>query len=511
MSMQSDAYRLTVDPVPGTVSAWRNGHAVARSDDVRIMYETRLAPTLYFPADTVQGLAPAPSNHRTFCPFKGTAAYRDLTVDGVLLRNAAWSYDQTLTEEAAPIEGLVAFMPDVIERYEGAETLLADRPDGHVNGALVDWLMREAWLCDGPVALTRELGHRLVRNGVAVSRLNVLIWSLHPQIAGTSYLWTRASDRVERRNNSYESLRLPAYVNSPLRYVSEGLGGVRQRLNGGHDEFSFPIMAELKAQGASDYVAMPLPFSNGQINALTLTCDHPDGFTTANLGLIFECSAVISRFYEVHTQFSSASVLLETYLGERTGARVLGGEIRRGDGDDIDAAVLFCDLRGSSRWEETLPRADYLAMLNTFFETVVDQIRAHKGEVLKFIGDAVLAIFPAEADPALACTQATQAARAIVERVADLAVPGRSERLDCVIGASFGDVTYGNVGAVDRLDFTVVGAAANVAARLSDLGKRLDAPVLLADSLAQRSADPLQALGTHRLHNVSGSVSVFAP
>lgn len=474
------------------------------------MYETRLPTTLYLPLEDVDGLAPDFSDRRTFCPFKGTARYRDLAVGNEILPDAAWSYERALTPEAKPIEGMVSFMPGTLDRVEGAEGLLQVADDGHVGGRLVDWLMREAWQCDDPVALTRELGRELVASGVAVARMNVLIWSLHPQIAGVSHIWSRDDDTVELRDNSYDSLTLPAYVNSPLRHVSEGLGGVRQRLNDRSREFSFPIMDDLKARGGTDYVAMPLPFSNGQINALTLASDHPGGFTTANLGLVFECSPVISRFYQTHTQVAAASVLLETYLGSRSGARVLGGEIRRGDGEDIDAAVLFCDLRGSSRWAERLPRADYLAMLNRFFETVVAEIRRNEGEVLKFIGDAVLAIFPAEADEARARARAAEAAAGIVDAVAGLRVPGHEESLDCAVGASFGNVTYGNVGASDRLDFTVVGTAANIAARLSDLGKRLDAPVLLADSLAESLPSPGRPLGAHRLHNVATPVRVYA-
>jgi class 3 adenylate cyclase len=293
------------------------------------------------------------------------------------------------------------------------------------------------------------------------------------------------------------------------------MGGVRQPLTGSyadHDaEFDFPIMADLKAEGATDYVAMPLPFSNGQINVMTMASDHPGGFTTANLGLVFECSAVISRFYEVLTQRTNAEVLLETYLGQRTGARVLGGEIRRGDGDDIEAAILFCDLRHSSRLAEEMPREDYLALLNGFFETTDGLVRSHGGEVLKFIGDAVLAIFPQDGNADRACASAMSAASRIGEAVSDIRVAGGHEQLACAIGASYGRVTYGNVGSADRLDFTVIGAAANVAARLADLGKVIGQPILVTDAIAKVAHGSLISLGRQSLHNVSEAVEVFAP
>jgi len=268
-------------------------------------------------------------------------------------------------------------------------------------------------------------------------------------------------------------------------------------------------MQDLKTEGATDYVAMPLPFSNGQINVLTLTSDHPKGFTTANLGLIFECSSVLSRYYEVFALKENAQALLETYLGKRTGKRVLGGEIRRGDGDEIDAAILFCDLRGSTRLESSLGREAYIKLLNAFFEETTEIINEHGGEVLKFIGDAVLAIFPADADQAAACRQALNSAKKIVERIYDPAPEDGSSAIDCAIGIAFGGVTYGNVGSRERLDFTVIGTAANIAARLGDYGKLSDHKIVTTRDIAH-SDDSAFSLGPVELHNVAAPVEAYA-
>ncbi len=513
MPDSESAYRIRVEPIAGRVIARRGSTVLADSRSARMMHETRLPPTIYFPKQDVPALTGSRSDHRSFCPFKGTATYWAIEAGGETVANAAWSYENALPE-SRDVEGFVAFMPGVADDYEAGKGLPPRTDDGNVSGALINWLMREAWLCPDAETLTRQLGNRLVRDGIAISRLNVTIWSLHPQIAGSSHVWHRDTDAVNVNSASHENLNDDVFINSPIRYVSEGMGGVRQPLAGAYadhnTEFSFPIMADLKAEGATDYVAMPLPFSNGQINVLTLASDHPDGFTTANLGLVFESSAVISRFYEVLTQRANAGVLLETYLGERTGARVLGGEIRRGDGEDIDAAILFCDLRHSSRLAEQMPREEYLNLLNGFFETTDGLVRDHGGEVLKFIGDAVLAIFPEDGDAERACANAVAAAGAIVEAVPELEVAGSGESLACAIGASFGRVTYGNVGAADRLDFTVIGAAANVAARLADLGKVVGRTALVTDAIAQAASCELEALGSHALHNVSETVDVFA-
>lgn len=513
MPRRSSGYRIDVEPIAGKVIARRGETVLASSDAAKLMRETRLPPTIYFPRDDVHAITGGRTDNRSFCPFKGTATYWDLRVGSDRIANGAWSYETALPESRA-IEGYIGFMPGIVDEYYAEEGLPPQGDDGHIQGALIDWLMRKAWLCQDPVELTRQLGNRLVSDGIPVSRLNVTIWSLHPQIAGRAYVWRRDSDDVRVDSARHENLMNEEFVNSPVRYVSDGMGGVRQPLTGpfadGKLEFSFPIMSELREEGATDYVAMPLPFSDGQINVLTLASDNPSGFSTANLGLIFECTAVISRFYEVLAQRTNAGVLLETYLGKRTGARVLGGEIRRGDGEDIKAAILFCDLRHSSRLAGSLPRKAYLTVLNGFFETVDGIVREHDGEVLKFIGDAVLAIFPTSAGREV-CADALAAARAIENAVSDMEVPGAGEHLACAIGASFGRVTYGNVGSTDRLDFTVIGSAANVAARLADLGKAIGHSILVTGAVADGSTGGLQPLGAHQLHNVAGPVDVFAP
>ncbi|MCV0427885.1 MAG: adenylate/guanylate cyclase domain-containing protein, partial [Roseibium sp.] len=341
-------------------------------------------------------------------------------------------------------------------------------------------------------------------------RISILIWSLHPMIAGRLYIWNRDEDEVKSFSPSYENLESPAFRLSPLQHVADGLGGVRQKLDTNPDEFNFPIMEDLRQKGVTDYVAMPLPFSDGRINVMTLASDHPKGFTTANLGLIFECSALISRLFEVFALTSNATSLLETYLGKRTGARVLGGEIRRGDGDVIDAAILFCDLRHSTRLEGELGRETYVALLNRFFETTADVVNAHDGEVLKFIGDAILAIFPASAGHDHACRQAVASAAEIVRMLKEPVEGEAGMSMSCAIGIAYGDVTYGNVGSKERLDFTVIGSAANIAARLGDHGKVTGHEIVATDDVVQASGHPAQELGVVALHNVAEPVTACA-
>ncbi len=506
-----NSYRIDVQPLSGRVTARRGGVLLASSTNARVMHETRLGPAIYFPARDVRVALGEKTDLQTFCPFKGTASYRDMILGGETIANAVWCYEDALPESRR-IAGHIGFMPGAGVTIDLGDNKLDRHDDGNICGPVIDWLLRDASRIATPEAFTGALAEKLMQHGIAISRFSVLIWSLHPQIVGKNFIWEKAGGKVTTTAPSHEIFDDPAFYNSPLHFVSQGLGGVRQKLDGARLESSFPVMQEHKDQGGTDYVAMPLPYSDGRTNVLTMTCDHPDGFTTANLGLVFECVAVISRFYEVFTQKENARTLLETYVGKRTGARVLGGEIRRGEGDDIDAAIMFCDLRGSTRLEETLGRVAYIKLLNRFFETTSTIIQDHDGEVLKFIGDAVLAVFPAGAGAGVACGQALQSARDIVTRLGAQGAGDTGAACECAIGIAFGQVTYGNVGSRERLDFTVIGRAANVAARLGDYGKTVGHRIVVSGDVAAgaTNAEPAMVdLGAVSLHNVSTPVGCF--
>ncbi|KUJ77900.1 guanylate cyclase [Ruegeria marisrubri] len=505
---QSKGYGIDIEPLKGRVAIYRGDTLLAESSRAKVMYETRLPPTIYFPREDVRVDLSDPTELQTFCPFKGTATYHDVLLGEERITNAVWTYETALPESIG-IQGHVGFMPNAHTRIDLGENKLRKGDDGNISGPLIDWLLREASGIKTPEDFTRALAEKMLEHGIAVQRLGILVWSLHPLIAGKHYIWEKGAAEISTFAPTYEIYDHPAYTNSPLRHVSNGLGGVRQRLTDSRLEDSFPIMEDLRAKGATDYVAMPMPFSDGRTNVLTLTCDHPDGFTTANLGLIFECSAIIGRYYEVFVQRENAQTLLETYLGKRTGARVLGGEIRRGDGDEIDAAIMFCDLRNSTALEESLGRNAYLSLLNGFFETVSEIVNENGGEVLKFIGDAVLAVFPAGDDATAAQANALRSAKDIVERLAELRASAEDTHCDCAIGLSYGRVTYGNVGSRERLDFTVIGQAANIAARLGDYGKSNGHRIVASQEIQPVLSDAAP-LGQVRLHNVSRPVACYA-
>jgi adenylate cyclase len=503
---KTDGYGIEVEPLDGVVTVRHNGVLLASSTNAKVMYETRLPPAIYFPPEDVLVPLSDPTDLQTFCPFKGTASYRDILLDKAPIQNGIWTYLDALPESRG-IQRHVGFVPNDDTEFDLGGNKLRSDSGGNISGPLINWLLREAGYLPTPEAFTAALAEKMAEHGIALSRLAVMAWSLHPLIAGKNYIWVKSTGEVNTRAPTYEIHSHPAFQNSPLRHVSNGLGGVRQRLDAEEYALSFPIMEDLRKEGATDYVAMPLRFSSGRINVLTLTSDHPNGFTTANLGLVFECSLIIARYYEVFMQRENAQSLLETYVGKRTGARVLGGEIRRGDGDEIDAAIMFCDLRNSTGLEQQLGRRAYIGLLNEFFETTSNIIDAHGGEVLKFIGDAVLAVFPAGTEAEKAKRQALASAREIVAHLAALN-HGKGHACECAIGIAFGEVTYGNVGSRERLDFTVIGRAANIAGRLSDYGKSQEYAIVATADITEPgcAATPL---GPISLHNVSEPVECF--
>jgi adenylate cyclase len=256
---------------------------------------------------------------------------------------------------------------------------------------------------------------------------------------------------------------------------------------------------------------MPFRFADGQLNVMSMTSFAPGGFSTAHLGQIYEVLPTLGRLFEVFAQRRTAVVLLETYLGRRTGGRVLNGLVKHGDGEHIECVVWFSDLRESTALSISMGREAYLAYLNAYFNCVAGAILENGGEVLRFIGDAALAIFPIGREgPRAACRQALAAALEALARM-DKANASRGRPLRFGIGLHLGDVLYGNIGTPSRIEFTVIGAAANEAARIEALCKELETPLIASEAVARHLSAALRPLGRHRLRGVAEPMALFTP
>jgi len=511
------AYRIEIEASPRRIRVSFHGVVIADSTSALIMRETRHAPVYYLPRKDVRMDFLHRTAHRTHCPFRGNASYWTIKVGEHAAENAAWSYEDPLPE-AAEIKDHVAFYWNQVEFcHEGDEAppVAPGEATAQSGNRLFEWLLREAWQAGNVDELVTGLARALIANGLPLMRLSLVLRTLHPQLAGSAFLWYRDKEAIEVRRLAHASLQSPTYLNSPMAPIFNGAGGIRRRLEGDNPQLDFPILEDLHAAGATDYVAMPMLFSDGQINALTLVADAPGGFTTDQLGQIYEALPLIARLAEVHAVREMARVLLDTYLGAHSGRRVLEGRIKRGDGDSIPAVIWMCDLRGSTAMADSMPRESYLNLLNEFFETTAGAVLDQGGEVLKFIGDAVLAIFPideAHGPAKQSCRRALDAARHCqtgIETLNQERAARGAPPLRFALAMHLGEVTYGNVGTPGRLDFTVIGPATNETARLAGLSKELGRDVLISESFAGQFRNELVPLGRHCLRGVGATQEIF--
>jgi adenylate cyclase len=369
------------------------------------------------------------------------------------------------------------------------------------------------------IASTREmlqgLVGELVQGGFPILRLFLGVKTLHPQIGGVSFIWSKDKPEVEFVARERRIFQSAMYFDSPVERVYSGAQSyIRRRLVGDDVVMDFPILHEIKEQGATDYAIFGLEFSGKPSAVISLTTDAPDGFSDAQLESFKALLPLLSLAMEAREWQRRSKTLLETYLGEDAGRRVLGGLIERGEGITIAAAIWFCDLRDFTPLSNSLPKDEMIALLNDYFDTMTRPVTALKGEILKFIGDAILAIFPMkdDLDRDEKCRVALEAAKKALEGLSDLnelrASSGKPP-LKVGIGLHAGSVTYGNIGTAHRLDFTVIGPAVNLASRISGLCRDLNQPLLSSRAFASPCGTRLEPMGTFELRGFDQPQQVF--
>jgi adenylate cyclase len=376
---------------------------------------------------------------------------------------------------------------------------------------IIDWLIGEARRLPDDATLLRALCERLVEAGMPLARASFHIRTLHPELFGMGFYWQRGADEIRVFRAEHGIQQTPLYQRSPMRLLFEGAGAVRQRLDLPDLDFDFPLLNELRNEGLTDYVALPMTFSDGKIHGTTWSSDRPGGFATEHLREIYDLLPLFSLLLEIHLNRRIAVNLLDTYVGRDAGERILRGQITRGSGQTVRAAIWFCDLRGFTELSERTDRDTLIACLNQYFDCMAQPVEEHGGEILKFIGDAMLAMFPLETEQA--CQRALQAAldaRAAMARLNGERTARGEEALAFGIALHAGDVMYGNIGAANRLDFTVIGPAVNVTSRLEKLCRSLGLDLLISDTFAGMCAcADYRSLGTHQLTGIARAVEVF--
>ena len=375
---------------------------------------------------------------------------------------------------------------------------------------VIDWLVGGAPPARVAPDVLLEFCRRVRAHGLSIYRAAVYVRTLHPNVLGRSFIWHEDKDGVEVGEAAYELLESDQFLKSPIRVVFIEQVEVRRRLADPACPLDFPILPDLLKEGATDFMGLPLRFVNGEVHVATFATRRPGGFTDAEVAALRALAPPLARIAEVYAHLRKAHNILDAYLGHHAGEKVLAGQIRRGDGEEIRAVIWFCDLRDSTVLADSMSRAEFLRLLNEFFECVLGPVLEQKGEVLRFIGDAALAIFPVGESPGDACDRALAAALEALARM-DKANASRARPLRFGIGLHLGDVLYGNIGTPSRIEFTVIGAAANEAARIEALCKELETPLVASEAVARHLSAALRPLGRHRLRGVAEPMALFTP
>ena len=379
---------------------------------------------------------------------------------------------------------------------------------------IVHWLTngtREERFIDNIFA---ELCMRLQQAGIPVKRATLHFLIHHPQWLGARMTWADGMREATIERVDYDVRGRSEYIGSPANEIHEGATEVRENLE--RDPSlgrKHALYDEMRAKGLTDYVAWPLYHTLGKRHLVTFATDRPGGFSEAHVARLSKLMPFLALVSEIRIKNRLARTLLETYVGSHAGEMVLAGATRRGSGTTVRAAIMICDLRDFTRISDNWPRDDVIDLLNSYFDALSEPIARHGGEILKFIGDGLLAIFPltqpsACADLLRAVAEARQALAALSE---NNGATGRAP-LDYGIGVHVGDVMYGNIGSRTRLDFTVIGPAVNMASRLEALTKQLGRKVLLSRAFADlvQGEFDLERVGEHPVRGFNEPIELFA-
>jgi adenylate cyclase len=389
-----------------------------------------------------------------------------------------------------------------------------DPVTAHSDGDVVHWLIndtRDQRFIDNIFA---DMCIRIQQAGIPLKRATLHLLIQHPQWLGARIMWADGMREAEINRVDFDVRERSEYIGSPANEMHDGATELRENLERDPSQGrKHAVYDEMRAKGLTDYVAWPLYHTLGKRHLVTFATDRPGGFDDAHIAALKNLLPALALVSEIRMKNRLARTLLETYVGSHASELILAGATRRGSGTTVRAAIMICDLRDFTAISDNWPRDDVIDLLNGYFDAISEPIARRGGEILKFMGDGLLAIFPLSEPKACAnllhaVAEARQAMIALNE------ANGKTGRapLNYGIGVHVGDVMYGNIGSRSRLDFTVIGPAVNMASRMETLTKQLGKQVLLSRDFAElvKGDFDLEPVGEHPVRGFSDPIELFA-
>ena len=386
---------------------------------------------------------------------------------------------------------------------------------------ITDWITQQGLLRSSLETLLEGFCERLQGIGIPIMRGYISGQTLHPTISTLACAW-RHAEGVRTDVYVHRDGQSQAYLRSPIKRILDlGVDDLRVRL--GPDQPSeFPVCEELRREGATDYLGQFTKFGrDGDPDNKTglmssWATAQSGGFSDADIALLRHMMPHLALAVQARISQDISINLLDTYVGKEAGYRILDGEIRRGALDKISSVIFLADLRGFTAMSERVPRDQLVKMLNEYFDCLVTPIVDRGGNVLKFLGDGLLATFPLNGDPAdRLCEKALEAATEVLRNIADLQLTRSAEDkavMELDIALHLGDVYWGNVGSMERLDFTVIGPAVNEASRIEALCDQYQQNLLVSETFAEaakHSSNRLVSIGRFALRGVQSVQSIY--
>jgi len=379
---------------------------------------------------------------------------------------------------------------------------------------IANWLIDTADEHGDLRSLTGQLVSRIREAGVPIQRFNLGVFALHPEMAGYAVIWDEGMDEAIEVPVRREDTLKPLYLASPIRLLVESRKPAHFDLEDPEVDDRFLVLSEFRDKGYTHYIGYPIPYGDDGIAVLTACTKRAGGFAPEEMAGMERLFPVLRLLISVVETRRLAKTILRTYLGRNIGERVLAGEMLRGQGETIQAALWLCDLRGFTSMTAELGSLPMIDVMNQYFDCMAEAVWAEEGEILKFMGDAMLVVFRIgdEISPGEAARRAVRAAEDALGRLGDLSERRIGEGLQPLragVAVHLGAVVYGNIGASSRLDFTVMGEAVNLVARIQSLTGETGEALLFSGDVAEHLTGTSEAIGTYDLKGVPAPVEIF--